>query len=180
MIRLEVENLNEVQRALVAENKRLQAVAIRAINQAARDIKDQLLVLPIALATGLPGDLLKRAIRQNNAKASNPEATLVPSSAGVLVTKYRYLAEPTGADRTRSRIKVAWVDGLKTAAGFINQLGPEGLPWRTRSSKGKIPPQLAIGPSVAAAFKQIADEQLRREGAAILEARFKKFIERQL
>lgn len=180
MIRLDVENLNEVQLAMVKESKRLQIAAIRAINQAARDIKERLLVLPIALATGIPGDHLKGAIRQNNAKASNPEATLVPSSAGVLVTKYRYFPERTGADRTRSRIKVAWVDGLKTAAGFINELGPQGLPWRTKSHKGAIPPELAIGPSVAAAFKQIADEDLRREGAAILEARFKKFIERQL
>jgi hypothetical protein len=180
MIRLDVDNLSDVQRAIVAENKRLQAAAIRAINQAARDIKERLLVLPIALATGIPGDDLKRAIRQNNAKASNPEATLVPSSAGVLVTKYRYFPERTGADRTRSRIKVAWVDGLKTAAGFINELGPQGLPWRTRSSKGKIAPELAIGPSVAAAFKQMVDEDLRRDGAAILEARFKKYIERNL
>jgi hypothetical protein len=180
MIRIEVENLSDVQRIFIEADKKLQRSAVSAVNATAKQVKEQLFVLPIVLGTGLAAELVKSRIRIKNATIDNPEATLTPSSYGIAVSQYRYMPERVGERATVARIRIQWIDGLKTAAGFINPRGKLAMPLRSRNHKKKKldPPQEALGPSIASAFKQLSDDELRRKASDMLREKFQRFIER--
>ena len=135
----------------------------RALTLVASAIRRKL-VAEIVSATQLPEAAVKARVAVYNMNSRYQSTRVVPSSAAIPASDYAFAVQRTRSSWTRARYSVPWVGGRKIGAGFVNPLGQKGAPLSTRSARGKYTykygkPKHAMGPSAAAAAKQIITEQ---------------------
>lgn len=139
------------------------------------------LTAQIVAGTGLAEPEVKSRIRVYNPNNRFENARVIPSSAGVPANLYELTAIPGQKFVTRGRFSVPWFGGQKVGAGFVNVMGKQRTPLRTRSSKGKYVystgrPTLAMGPSIAFAAKRLINAQMVAEYETKLAALFEKLL----
>ncbi|WP_416311165.1 hypothetical protein [Pseudomonas sp. W03] len=171
--------------------KKYLRIEINAINRAGRRIRRVLLVEPISAATGIRQAILHDRISFRTATSNVPQGRIVPSSHGIPARCYKHRAADPDGTGTRARILVAWWQGEKVAAGFINPRSKRRLPLATRSEKvrnigpktrnkhiktyryswGPVP-QNAQGPSAAALMGAAVDDARHALASEILAEEF--------
>lgn len=176
-LRVHITGLTEALADLRATQDEIEKTSVRVVNTAASSIRRKLLVSAMSAKTGIDAKLLTNRIHIRRATAGRAEAIIAPSSAGIEVTHYDWHYTPVPGSLTRAQIKVKWITGIKTAAGFVNPHGKQKLPLRTRTDGGKpYKPQAALGPSAAAQFKVLVDSDVRQAAQDILRREFEKAI----
>lgn len=173
---------------------------INAINRAGRRIKRVLIVEPLSAATHVRKEVLNERIKLRTATNKTPVATIVPSSRGIQARLYKHRAATDSG--SRARILVAWVNGEKIAAGFINPRGTRRMPLATRSERERTVksakrarltpdvksyryewgpvPRNALGPSAAAMFAEQVTADVRSQAADILAEEFNAELDKVL
>lgn len=137
----------------------------------------------ISGATGVKQKLVRGGLKKTDRASFNrPELTIRTLSHGIPAREYRHSIESSGDNPTRGRIRVAWVTGGgKIAAGFINPFGRRKAPLRTRTHKGQLPqPQLAYGPSIAAAFTAMPKQAVEKSVVDAFTVNVRGDIKKQL
>lgn len=166
-------------------------IEINSINRAGRRIKRVLLVEPMSAATGVKKAIFNDRIEFRAATSNIPEGRIVPSGRGIPARSFKHRAVDPDGTGTRARILVAWWNGEKVAAGFINPLSRRRLPLATRSEKARPirantrnrhiktyrywwgpVPQNAQAPSAAALFAVVMDDARHALAADILAEEF--------
>lgn len=149
-------------------------------NRTARTARREL-VVQIQQLTGIKRKILNANIRVLTMRGKWRSARVAPSSEGIPISDYRYSFQPINNSKIRARILVDWVSGgKKVAAGFVNPLGQQRAPLRTRSAKGKLArPEPAIGPSVAAMFPYLLDSTFVNHISDVLQANFAEDLGKQ-
>ncbi len=180
------------------DEKRFARIQINSTNRTARWVKRVLLVEPFSKATGVRRVIFNDRIRLNLATTNNPEASIVPSSAGIPARCFRHRADSVNGSKVSARVLVDWWRGEKVAAGFINPSSSRKLPLATRSvrerkvhAKTKLPnirqyryeyrvPEDALGPSAAALFRVAVDASVREQAADRLLLEFNLDLDKEL
>lgn len=171
--------------------KRYARIEINSINRAGRRIKRDLLVEPMSVATGVRKAIFNDRVQFRTATSNIPEGRIVPSGRGIPARNFRHRPSEPDSTGTRARIVVAWWNGEKVAAGFINPLSRRRLPLATRSERARpihahtrVPwirtyrywwgpvPQDAQAPSAAALFNAMMDDSRHALAADILAEEF--------
>ena len=138
----------------------------------------------ITSTTGVKAKLIRARMSTRRAKLRRPTLRVRPSSQGIPAREYPYQVERVGFGRnkTRGRIRVPWVGArTKIAAGFINPLSERKRPLCTRNHKGKLNvPEMAIAPSVAAAWKALPKGAIERQTEQALRDNLKRDIPAQI
>ncbi|WP_371369959.1 hypothetical protein ACA097_09545 [Pseudomonas sp. QL9] len=164
---------------------------INSINRAGRRIKRDLLVEPMSAATGVKRVIFNDRIAFRPATSNVPMGKIVPSSHGIPARSFRHRSFDPDSTGTRAKILVAWWNGEKVAAGFINPLSKRRLPLATRSEKARAVragtrnphikryryswgavPQNAQAPSAAALMGVMMDDGRQAQAADILAEEF--------
>lgn len=172
-----ITGLTEALADLRATASEIDKACVKAVNEAASEIRRKLLVSAMSARTGIDPKLLTQRIYIRRATAGRAEASIAPSSAGIEVTNYDWHYTPVPGSVTRAQIKVKWITGIKIAAGFVNPHGKQKLPLRTRTDGGKpYRPHEALGPSAAAQFKALVDSGVRQSAQDILRRQFDKAL----
>lgn len=171
--------------AAVARLQRLGGYAATAetvvVNQAAEDVRKGYW-LAAARSVGVADAAALQGAKLYKAGSRSQSARLLFSSAGVPVTRFRrYRAQGVGNNATRARILVGWAGGQwKVAAGFINEYGARRAPLSTRLRAnikgGSKVPGAALGPSVAALFKALPDNEVYSAAQAALDDRLERLL----
>ncbi len=165
-----VSGLDETIKTLDSLGKGADTLTRQASTEAANDLRDTWLMSELSGGTGVARGVIRKNARIARASAKWPGAKIYFSSAGISVDEYNYSRKSTGVNATRSQILVDWVTGgQKVAAGFINQLGKRKAPLSTRNVKNKMTD--AMGPSLAAAYLDLPENEVQNQAQARLNDR---------
>ena len=173
MNNVEIEGLENAKAQILALAAGMEKAGAQALNAAAREAKTRLLEPLLNSKAGLlDKTLIARRLFINTATASRLESGVKSGSWGITVPAYRYTLKRSAVP-TRAQVMIQWVNGLKVAAGFINPRGARQAPLRTRSQRGQYiyptqRPVTALGPSAAAIFKVVVNEQIKQQAAELL------------
>lgn len=119
--------------------------------------------------------VVKRAGRNRN------DSRLIPSSSGIPL---HYFADWVAlrVAPTRAKIFVRGINGRRLAAGFINPSSKKQLPLRTRGFRGANGNvyKEALGPSLAAFFRQVTNADSYRWINQFLQAEFERRMKKEL
>lgn len=179
MMNVELSGLAEFEAAINVLPVQAGKLAAQVLNDEGRELKRQA-GAEFSAATGVPLAFFRDRIAVRLAEASQLEARVVASSAGLPARAFRHSFELAGHP-TRARIVVAWLKGQKLAAGFINPRGAQKAPLRTRG-KHAAPdqPKDALAPSAAALFKDWRSEELLERTRRSLAERFQLAMAKSL
>lgn len=162
-------------------------IAREAATQAAEQMRDSYIVRTVASKTGVSSAVVRRQARIYRASKKYPGARIAFSSSGIPVTHYRYQSRVVDARHNRSQILVDWVTGgQKVAAGFINEKGKRKTPLSTRNErrkgqkvysyrKGQM--TAAMGPSLAAAYLDLPENEVQRQAEVRLSERLSYLLD---
>lgn len=193
-------DLRDGENLLGIDKRRWARMEINALNRGGRRIKRLLIVEPLNAATHVRKQVLNERIKLRTATNKTPMATIVPSSRGIQARLYKHRAG--AGSGSRARILVAWINGEKVAAGFINPRGTRRMPLATRSERerkvknakrarlspdvksyryewGPVP-RNALGPSAAAMFAEHVTADVRGQAADILAEEFNAELDKVL
>jgi hypothetical protein len=182
-----VTGLDETMRQLEALGAKADNVVRQAATEAATDLRDTWLLREVSGKTGISRAFVRRQARVTRASKKYVGARIFFSSAGIPVEEYNHSRRNAGANSSRSQILVDWVTGgQKVAAGFINQHGKRQQPLSTRNEKrkgqktytyGKGKMTDAMGPSLAAAYLDLPEHEVRRQAEVRLTERLSYYLE---
>lgn len=171
------ETINYIE-TLGAEGDR---ISRQAATEAAEQMRDSYIVRTVSGKTGIGSSVVRRNARLYRASKKYPGARIAFSSAGIPVSNYRYQSRVVDARHNRSQILVDWVTGgQKVAAGFINEQGKRKSPLSTRNQKRKGQKVYtyrkgqmtdAMGPSLAAAYLDLPENEVQRQAETRLAER---------
>lgn len=176
-----VSGLDETINMLDSLGKGADALTRQASTEAANDLRDTWLISTVSGGTGISRGIIRKNARITHASAKWPGAKIYFSSAGIPVEEYNYSQKTAGINATRAQILVDWVTGgKKVAAGFINQYGKRKMPLSTRNEKrkggktysnGKGQMTAAMGPSLAAAYLDLPENEVQNQAQVRLNDR---------
>lgn len=154
-----------------------------ALSRIATNVRRKL-VAGIEAGTGLASDEIQRRIRIYNPNNRYDSARLIASSSGLPPELYP-LQKTAGDTETRGRFSVAWFGGRKVGAGFVNMLGKQKTPLRTRSDRKRYlfsnrRASRALAPSVAAAAKLLINDPLIARAEMDLAKLFERALTRRV